>query len=116
MTSAKFIELYPCPKDIAAFEKTYQEEHVPMVIEKLAGKTKIVMTKVFGFLKGTPKFYRVAEIHFPSMEDLSKRTMSEGGKETMAHSTSISTGGEPIFLIAQEGETLTFEKTGRVAA
>lgn len=46
------------------------------------------------------------------MEDLSKCTMPEGGKETMAHATSISTGGEPIFLMAQESETLTFDKTG----
>ena len=115
MTSAKFIELYPCPKDIAAFEQAYQEEHVPMVSEKLVGKTKVVMTKIFGSLKGAPDFYRVAEIHFPSKEVLSKCTMSQGGKETMAHATSISTGGEPIFLIALE-ETVTFDKTSRVAA
>jgi uncharacterized protein (TIGR02118 family) len=115
MTTAKFIEIYPCPKDIAAFEQAYHEKHVPMVAEKLVGKTKVVMTKVFGSLKGIPEFYRVAEIHFPSMEALSKCAMSQGGKETMEHATSISIGGEPIFLIAQE-ETVAFDKSCPVAA
>jgi hypothetical protein len=48
MPSAKFIELYPWPKNIAAFEQAHHEEHVPMLTEKLEGKTKIVLTKVFG--------------------------------------------------------------------
>jgi hypothetical protein len=38
--------IYPRPTDIEAFEKVYQDEHVPMAVEKLAGKTKLVATKV----------------------------------------------------------------------
>ena len=115
MPSAKLIELYPCPKNLVAFEQVFQEEHVPMLTEKLPGKTKIVFTKVFGSIKDTPAFYWAAEIYFPSMEVLSKCTMSESAKEAMMHATLISTGGEPIFLIAQE-ETVTFDATSRVAA
>lgn len=59
---------------------------------------------------GTPPFYRVAEIHFPSMAALEACAASEGGQQTLAHARSISTGGTPIFSIAEE-ETFTFAQT-----
>ena len=80
---------------------------MPMAVEKLIGKTKFVATKVLGSPQGTPPFYRIAEIHFPSMEALQTCAASQGAKETLAHAASISTGGSPIFLIAEE-ETFTF--------
>ena len=43
----------------------------------------------------------MAEIHIPSKETLEARGASEGGKETLAHAARISTGGAPIFLIAE---------------
>jgi uncharacterized protein (TIGR02118 family) len=107
MAEVKFIVLYPRPTDIEAFEKLYQDEHVPMAVAKLAGKTKFVATKVVGSPQGTPQFYRMAEIYFPSMEALNACAASEGAKETLAHAASISTGGQPIFLIAEE-ETFKF--------
>jgi hypothetical protein len=70
------------------------------------------MTKVFGSVKGTPEFYRFAEIHFPTMEVHDVR----GWEGDMAHATAISSGGEPIFWIVQEDETLPFGKAGRVSA
>ena len=107
MAAVKFMVIYPRPKDIEAFEKVYQEKHVPMAVEKLLGKTKFVATKVLGSPQGTPPFYRIAEIHFPSMEALQTCAASQGAKETLAHAASISTGGSPIFLVAEE-ETFTF--------
>jgi uncharacterized protein (TIGR02118 family) len=107
MAAVKFMVIYPRPKDIEAFEKVYQEKHVPMAVEKLIGKTKFVATKVLDSPQGTPPFYRIAEIHFPSMEALQTCAASQGAKETIAHAVSISTGGSPIFLVAEE-ETFTF--------
>lgn len=107
MAGAKFIVLYPRPIDIEAFEQVYQKEHVPMAVEKLAGKTKFVATKVVASPQGTPAFYRIAEIHFPSMEALQACAASEGAKQTLAHAVSISSGGAPTFLVAEE-ETFTF--------
>jgi hypothetical protein len=46
MSSAKLIVAYPQPVDIDAFEKLYVEEHVPLAVAKLEGKTKIVATKI----------------------------------------------------------------------
>src|SRR5215467_13811779 len=70
MSGVKLIVMYPRPKDIDAFEKAYQNEHVPMAMEKLKGVTKFVATKVVGSPQGTPPFHRIAELHFASMESL----------------------------------------------
>ena len=70
----------------------------------------MVATKVLGSPQGLPPFYRIAEIHFPSIEALEACAASEGGKETLAHAVKISTGGEPIFLVAGE-ETFSFSQT-----
>jgi uncharacterized protein (TIGR02118 family) len=107
MATAKLIVMYPLPKDVNAFEAVYQSEHVPLAVAKLKGKTKLVATKVLGSPQGVPGFYRIAEVHFPSMAALEACAASEGGKETLANAVKISTGGSPIFLVAEE-ETFDF--------
>jgi uncharacterized protein (TIGR02118 family) len=103
MAGVKFVVIYPRPRDIAVFEKLYQEEHVPMAVDKLAGKTKFIATKVLATPDGTtPPFYRIAEVFFPSLEALQACAQSAGGKETVAHAVKISSGGAPIFLVAEE--------------
>lgn len=107
MASVKLIVMYPRPKDIDAFEKVYQSEHVPMAVEKLNGKSKFVATKVVASPQGTPLYYRIAEVHFPSLEALQACAASDGGKETLAHAHKISSGGPPVVLVAEE-QTFTF--------
>ena len=108
MSDVKLIVIYPRPKDIEAFEKLYQEEHVPMAVEKLSGKTKLVATKVVATPDGTPPpFYRIAEVYFPSLQALQACAQSAGGQETVAHAMKISNGGAPVFLVAEE-QTFTF--------
>lgn len=102
MSGVKLVVIYPTPKDVAVFEKLYQDEHVPMAVAKLAGATKIVASKVLGSPAGDPPFYRIAEVHFPSMEALQACAGSPGGQETVAHATQISSGGAPVFLVAEE--------------
>ena len=70
MAGVKFMVIYPRPTDIETFEKVYQDEHVPMAVEKLGGKTKLVATKVLASPQGIPPFYRIVEIHFPSTKAL----------------------------------------------
>ena len=107
MTGAKIVVIYPPPTDAEAFEKAYADEHLPMAAEKIGGKTKLVLTKVLGVPQGTPPFYRIAEVHFPSMEALQASLASEGTQETAAHAGAISTGGPPIIMICEE-ETVTY--------
>ena len=110
MAEVKLVVIYPRPKDVDAFEKIYRTEHVPLAVAKLGGKTKIVATKILNSPQGLPPFYRIAEIYFPSMQALEACAASEGGKETLANAVKISTGGMPVFLVA-EAETFTFTQT-----
>lgn len=110
MADVKLVVIYPRPKDVDAFEKIYQSEHVPLAVAKLIGKSKIVATKILDSPQGIPPFHRIAEVYFPSMQALKACAASEGGKETLANAAKISTGGTPIFLVAEE-ETLTFKQT-----
>lgn len=108
MSETKMVVIYPFPKDVEAFEKAYVDEHMPLAKEKIKGVTKFVATKVLGTPDGqTPPFYRIAELHFPSIDALKRSTGSPGTQEAVAHAISISSGGTPIFLIAEQ-ETTTF--------
>lgn len=107
MGSVKLMVMYPPPKDVEEFERRYQGEHTPLAVEKLAGKTRMVSTRVLASPQGKPALHRIAEVHFPSLEALQACAASPGGKETLAHAAAISTGGPPVILVAEE-ETFTF--------
>jgi uncharacterized protein (TIGR02118 family) len=100
--AVKLVVIYPPPTDIEAFETAYSRDHVPMAVEKLVGKTKIVATRVISSPQGKAAVHRIAEIHFPSMEALQSCAASEGGQQTLANAVAISSGGAPMFLIAEE--------------
>ena len=107
MAGAKLVVLYPFPKDVDAFERAYTEEHVPMVNENsMKGITKFVATKVVGTADGSAApFYRMAELHFPSLEALQACASSPSAQQAVAHAVSISSGGKPLFLVAEEQTT-----------
>lgn len=107
MSGAKLIVMYPHPKDADKFENVYHNEHVPMAVAKLSGKTKIVATKVLDSAQSPSGFHRIAEIHFPSMQTLKACAASEGGQQVLQNAMAISTGGPPVVLVAQE-ETFDF--------
>src|ERR1700724_1402324 len=104
MSEAKLVVIYPRPKDIESFEKVYLTEHVPMAVEKLAGKTKIVATKITGSPQGVPHFYRMLQVYSRSKAALEACAATMGAQETSAPAVKISTGGTPTILIA-ESET-----------
>ena len=110
MAVTKLIVMYPMPKDMAAFERAYSAEHIPMAapVFQSAGATKAVLTKILEAAAGTPAFHRIAEIHFPSMEALQACAASQAGCGALAHAHKISNGGPPLVLIAEE-EVVTFQ-------
>ena len=46
MTSVKLIVAYPQPKDVEAFDAVYQNEHVPLAVANLAGKTTRAVDRI----------------------------------------------------------------------
>jgi uncharacterized protein (TIGR02118 family) len=103
MAEVKLMVLYPTPTDAEAFDRAYAEEHAPMVNEKIANMTRWTAAKVVGTpTEEQSPFHMVAELYFPSVEALQEALGAEGGQETAAHAVSISSGGPPVLLIAQE--------------
>jgi uncharacterized protein (TIGR02118 family) len=109
MAGAKLIVIYPSPRDVKAFERAYTQDHAPMVTpHTFKGIKRFVATKVVGTPDGAAApFYRIAELHFPSMEVLQAAAASAPAQKAVAHAVSISTGGKPVFLVAEE-EVKTF--------
>jgi uncharacterized protein (TIGR02118 family) len=103
----KIMVLYPYPSGVDKFERDYTEEHAPMVTgDTFPGITKFVASKAVGTPDGSqPQFYRIAQLHFGSMDDLQKAASSESAQKAVAHAVSISSGGQPIFLVAEEKVT-----------
>lgn len=109
MAGAKIMVLYPAPRDQAAFERAYREDHAPMVTPAtFPGLTRFVASRISGAADGGPApFARVAELHFPSLQTLQAAAGTEPAKRAVAHAIAISSGGPPLLLIAEE-ETRTF--------
>lgn len=102
MKTAKLIVIYPTPVDLDTFERRYADEHVPMAVEKLAGKTRFVASLIkSGVGQEQAPYHRMAEVYFPSMQDLEACLNSPGGQATAQHAIDISSGGSPLFLIAE---------------
>jgi hypothetical protein len=73
-----------------------------MIESKLKGMTRLVATRVLNSPQGKVTAYRIAEVHFSSMDDLNRCLQSEGGQEVVAHAAKISTGGAPLLLVCEE--------------
>ena len=102
----KLIVLYPPPADVATFERRYQSEHAPMVVQKIPGLKKFFAAQVLGSPMGAAPYQRVAELYFDSMESLQAAMTSPGGQAAVAHALEISTGGAPVVLIAEDDKPL----------
>ena len=67
MAGAKLIVMYPHPQDADRFENVYHNEHVPMAVPKLSGKTKIVATKVLAMIRLRVIFYSLVTVLLVSL-------------------------------------------------
>ncbi len=106
MAGVRVIVFYPRPTDVETFEKKYKE-HLSLAARKIPRMTKFVAGKVLGTPSGeTAPFHRVAELYFPSMEILRNSLNSPGTQEAVADAVALSSGGAPIFLIAEEEQTV----------
>ncbi len=88
--------IYNQPKDPAAFEKYYAETHVPLVVanQKEIGFDKAELTKFDSNLDGSaPKFYRQAELYFPSADALKKGVATPGFKKVADDLANFASGG-----------------------
>ncbi len=88
--------LYNAPKDAAAFEKYYQETHLPLVVasQDEIGFKRADLTKFDSALDGKKAaFYRQAELYFDSMDDLQKGVATPGFKKVADDLSNFASGG-----------------------
>jgi uncharacterized protein (TIGR02118 family) len=100
--SIKVVVLYPYPKDQAAFEEAYTREHIPLVAKSLTRLTKATYSHVLMSPQGNSPFYRIAELHYASLEDLQVDFSTPEAQALNVHAVSISTGGVPLSLVCDE--------------
>ena len=109
MAGVRLVVIYPAPTDIDKFDRDYLEEHLPMAAQKIPGKTKFFTARALGTASGDPApFYRIAELHFPSLQALQEAAGTPGAQAAIAHAKAISTGGPPIFLVMEETAPVPF--------
>ena len=94
----KLTVLYGHPTDPVAFESYYANTHHPLV-SKVKGIVKAELTKFMSAADGgNPAYYRMAELYFPSIEDLQKTVESPEGKTLSADLSNFATGGATMII------------------
>jgi uncharacterized protein (TIGR02118 family) len=96
----RLVVLYPPPVDAATFEKTYLEEHVPLVHAQMPAVTRLEVCRVVGGERGP--YYWMAQLHFDSMASLATTTSSDGAQRAAGHAQQISTGGAPVMFVVDD--------------
>src|SRR6266849_6150497 len=97
--SVQLLVIYPPPKDPAAFDRAYREEHLPYAGPRLVGATGVKTQRVVGPGFAPPPYHLMSDVSFPTLDALKACAASEDGKEALAHAASISSGGAPMLIV-----------------
>lgn len=99
--SVQLLVVYPPPRDAAAFELAYENEHLPYAGPRLMseGATGVTTKRVLGSPGGAPPFHWISFIDFATTEAAKACAKSKGGQEALQHAASISSGGQPAYLL-----------------
>ena len=89
----KLLVLYGHPKDSAAFDKYYDEVHIPLA-KRMKGLMKWTIGKVIGTPDDQPSpYYYVAELYMESREEFETLLASPEGQAAVADVPNYATGG-----------------------
>src|SRR4051794_39533363 len=95
--SVKLTVVYGTPEDADAFDKHYEEVHMP-IVERWPGLVRVELAKVAGGPMGSPSPYHfIAELHFDDADALNAALASDAGKEA----------GKDFMAIAPPGSFMT---------
>lgn len=94
--------LYPNPKDAAAFDRAYRDEHLPYAGPRLKGALGVTTKRVVGPAFAPPPYHMMSDVSFPNLDTLKACATSVGGREALQHAASISSGGAPVLLVVTE--------------
>ena len=100
--TAKLVVLYPHPIDVSAFERAYHAQHMPLMRRFINPPERVPTYRVLGG-SSTP-FYRMAEVHFASSQELRDFFASPNGEEARVSSERLSSGGRPTYFVCEADE------------
>src|SRR5262249_31099026 len=100
--SVQLLVIYPPPKDAAAFERAYREEHLPYAGPRLVGATGVTTKRVLDAPGGKPIAHTISFVAFPNAEAAKACAQSKSGQEALKHAASISSGGPPQILLIDD--------------
>ena len=84
--------LYHQPTDPAAFDRYYEETHIPLAL-KIPGLRSYTVSRPGPDENGAPAYHLVACLTFDSQEELAGALASEDGSAVMADVANFATGG-----------------------
>jgi len=79
----RFLVLYETPEDPAAFDKHYNEIHIPLV-KQLPGLLSYTISRNLAAPDDKAKYYLVAELDWENMEAMQAAFASETGAQAAA--------------------------------
>ena len=100
----RLIVLYPTPSDVQDFEKLFREEHEPLVRAQLSSARRLSACQISGLGEDSAPYHWMAELHFDTMEALTRAIASDGGLRAGAHARQISSGGPPLMFAVDDGD------------
>lgn len=101
----RLLVLYGQPSDPAAFDRYYEEAHIPLA-RKLKGLKKWTVGKVAGTPDGQfAPYYYVADLYMESREEFEQLLASPEGQAAVADVPNYATGGV-TFLYTEVAEII----------
>jgi uncharacterized protein (TIGR02118 family) len=79
----RLLVLYETPEDPGAFDRHYNEVHIPLV-KQLPGLLRYTVSRNISATRGGKSIYLAAELDWENLEALQAAMTSEIGKETTA--------------------------------
>ena len=93
----RFMALYNAPEDPEAFDRYYDEVHIPLA-KQLPGLVSYTVSKNVTPLGGDAKPYLVAELDWESREAMQAAFASPIGAETAADVPKFASGGSSLMV------------------
>lgn len=101
----RLLVLYGHPKDPAAFDRHYDDVHIPLA-KKMKGLKKWTVGKVLGTPGGQASpYYYIADLYMESREEFERLLASPEGQAAVADVPNYATGGV-TFLYTEIDEVL----------
>jgi uncharacterized protein (TIGR02118 family) len=79
----RFLVLYDMPEDPQAFDRHYNEIHIPLA-KRLPGLLRYTVSRNLSAVQGGKEYYLIAELDWESPEAMRAAFASDIGKQTAA--------------------------------